>query len=187
MTFEQKMALEVQVGDRVRLVGSDWADYEGKTVGDIVTVSSITSYGAIFADPVGTVGVGGLLYENPDGFAAELVTDDADVAVTYQGATVGDVLRSVLAGNSEEAIQARAEALEAYSVPDEHTPVSPQHYKFPGGEEVISISQWLTSNTGQALQYIARSSRIDGKNKGNAVEDIQKAIKFLTFELERLK
>lgn len=70
---------------------------------------------------------------------------------------------------------------------DEHTPVSPQHYKFPGGEEVISISQWLTSNTGQALQYIARSSRIDGKNKGNAVEDIQKAIKFLTFELERLK
>ena len=65
--------------------------------------------------------------------------------------------------------------------------VDPDHYKFPGGAEVIHISQWLTANAGQALQYIARSSRIDGKNKGNAVEDIQKAIKFLTFELERLK
>lgn len=64
--------------------------------------------------------------------------------------------------------------------------VSPAHYQFPGGAEVNDISQWLTSNAAQALQYIARSSRIDGKNKGDAREDISKAIKFLNFELNRL-
>lgn len=65
--------------------------------------------------------------------------------------------------------------------------VDPNHYKFPGGAEVISISQWLTANAAQAVQYICRSSRIDGKNKGDALEDIEKAIRFLTFEKERLR
>lgn len=142
---------EIKVGDRVRLTGPGWADYQADAVGSIVTVSEVTSYGLIYAEPVGSVGSNHRLYTSESDnevFAVELITDDAE---------------------------------------DEHTPVSPQHYSFPGGGEVISISQWLTSNTGQALQYIARSSRIDGKNKGNAVEDIQKAIKFLTFELERLK
>lgn len=69
---------------------------------------------------------------------------------------------------------------------EEKNPVSPNHYQFPGGAEVIHISQWLTANAAQALQYIARSSRIDGKNKGDAKEDIAKAIKFLEFELDRL-
>ena len=147
---------EIKVGDRVRLTGPDWAGYYDNAVGSIVTVSKVSVDGMIWAREVGSLGENGILYDGRNGFRAELVTDDADVAVTRDE-------------------------------PEEHTPVSPQHYKFPGGEEVISISQWLTSNTGQALQYIARSSRIDGKNKGNAVEDIQKAIKFLTFELERLK
>ena len=65
--------------------------------------------------------------------------------------------------------------------------VDPDHYKFPGGAEVIHISQWLTANAAQALQYVARSSRIDGKNKGDASEDIRKAITFLEFELKRLE
>lgn len=65
--------------------------------------------------------------------------------------------------------------------------VDPDHYKFPGGAEVISISQWLTANAAQAVQYICRSSCNDGKNKGDALEDIDKAIRFLTFEKERLK
>lgn len=67
------------------------------------------------------------------------------------------------------------------------TPVDPDHYKFPGGAEVIHISQWLTANAAQALQYVARSSRIDGRNKGDASEDIRKAITFLEFELKRLE
>ena len=65
-------------------------------------------------------------------------------------------------------------------------PTSPSHYAFPGGAEVIDISQWLTSNAAQALQYIARSSRIDGKNKGDTVEDLRKAKVFIDFELKRL-
>lgn len=65
-------------------------------------------------------------------------------------------------------------------------PTSPAHYAFPGGAEVIDISQWLTSNAAQALQYIARSSRIDGKNKGDTVEDLLKAKVFIDFELKRL-
>lgn len=69
---------------------------------------------------------------------------------------------------------------------DDLKAVDPDHYKFPGGAEVIDISQWITANCAQALQYIARSSRIDGKNKGNAAEDLQKAIRFLNFELARL-
>lgn len=63
----------------------------------------------------------------------------------------------------------------------------PDHYKFPGGAEVREISRWLTANSAQALQYVARSSRIDGRNKGNAVEDLTKAIRFLEFEIDRLE
>ena len=65
--------------------------------------------------------------------------------------------------------------------------VNPSHYQFPNGAEVRFISEWLTANAAQAFQYIARSSRIDGQNKGDAVEDIRKAIKFLEFEIERLE
>lgn len=68
----------------------------------------------------------------------------------------------------------------------EADPTSPDHYKFGTGAEVIDISQWLTSNAAQALQYIARSSRIDGKNKGDTVEDLRKAQVFINFELKRL-
>lgn len=64
--------------------------------------------------------------------------------------------------------------------------VRPNHYKFPGDVEVIDISQWLTSNAAQAFQYIARSSRIDGNNKGNPVEDLQKAKVFIDKEIERI-
>lgn len=64
--------------------------------------------------------------------------------------------------------------------------ISPDHYRFPNGAAVKDISGWLTANSAQALQYIARSSRIDGVNKGDTVEDLKKAIKFLEFELERL-
>ncbi len=65
--------------------------------------------------------------------------------------------------------------------------VSPQHYQFPGGVQVSQISGHLTSFGGQALQYIARSTRLDGQNKGDAIEDLRKAIKFAEMEIERLE
>ena len=78
------MAIKVQVGDRVRLVGTGWAeDYDGYGAGDIVEVVKIDEYGDIWANDVGTVGTNGTLYtDNRDGpyegmFAVELVTDNA--------------------------------------------------------------------------------------------------------------
>lgn len=59
------------------------------------------------------------------------------------------------------------------------------YYKF-GDVQVIAISRHLTSNSGQALQYIARSSRLDGNNKGDTVGDLRKAIDFLGDEIARL-
>lgn len=79
------MAIEVQVGDRVRLVGTGWkGDYDEYGVGDIVEVVEIDEYGDIWANDVGTVGKNGTLYtDNWDGpykgvFAVELVTDKAN-------------------------------------------------------------------------------------------------------------
>lgn len=69
---------------------------------------------------------------------------------------------------------------------------SPKHYKFPGGAEVNDISAHLTSNGGQALQYVARSTRLDPENnKGDSVDDsitdLKKAKVFIDFEIERLR
>lgn len=60
------------------------------------------------------------------------------------------------------------------------------YYKF-GDVQVLDISRHLTSNSGQALQYIARSSRLDGNNKGDTVGDMRKAIDFLRDELKRVE
>ena len=59
------------------------------------------------------------------------------------------------------------------------------YYKFDN-VQVIDISRHLTSNAGQALQYIARSSRLDGNNKGDTEADLRKAIDFLHDEIGRL-
>jgi hypothetical protein len=65
--------------------------------------------------------------------------------------------------------------------------IDPGHYKgFSNGAQVIDISENLTSNAGQAVQYIARSCRLDGANKGDQIEDLTKAAWFIARELERL-
>lgn len=65
--------------------------------------------------------------------------------------------------------------------------INPNHYQgFSNGAEVIDISENLTSNAGQALQYIARSCRLDGQIKDDPVQDISKAIWFLDRELARI-
>lgn len=70
--------------------------------------------------------------------------------------------------------------------------INPDHYKgFSNGAEVIDISENLTSNGGQAVQYVARSTRLDGENKNNLIEirieDLGKAIWFCEREVSRLK
>lgn len=68
----------------------------------------------------------------------------------------------------------------------EENAVSPNVYKFPNAE-VRDISAHLTSFGGQAVQYVARATRLDGLVKGNPVQDIEKAIQVLQWELERLQ
>lgn len=61
---------------------------------------------------------------------------------------------------------------------------APRYYQF-GDVEVLDISQHLTGNAAQALQYIARSSRLDGNTKGEDIKDLRKARDFLDNEILR--
>ncbi|WP_124712958.1 hypothetical protein [Mycolicibacterium nivoides] len=72
--------------------------------------------------------------------------------------------------------------------------INPSHYKdgWSDGAELISITENLTSSGGQAVQYIARSTRLDtSKNKGKNtlewIEDLEKAKWFLDREIKRLR
>lgn len=60
------------------------------------------------------------------------------------------------------------------------------YYHFPGGVQVLDISRHLTSNAGQVVQYVARSSRLDGLNKGDVLGDLKKAKDLLEDEIARL-
>lgn len=65
---------------------------------------------------------------------------------------------------------------------------TPNHYLFPNGRQPIEISRYLSSNGGQALQYIARATRTDKENvkHEDARSDLRKAIHFLIDEYERV-
>lgn len=63
----------------------------------------------------------------------------------------------------------------------------PPHYKFSNGAEVIDITENLTYNGGNAVKYLARSTRQDGQNKGNVLEDLRKAEFYVRREIERIK
>lgn len=65
--------------------------------------------------------------------------------------------------------------------------VPPDYYRFPSGVQVIDISEWLTGNGAQVVQYVARATRVDGVVKGNPVEDLRKAAVLLGREIERLE
>ncbi|WP_305781447.1 hypothetical protein [Nocardia nova] len=70
----------------------------------------------------------------------------------------------------------------------DHDPVNgPRYYLFPGGVQLKSITTHLTGNGAQAVQYITRSTRLDGNNKGELVEDLRKAAYFVQQEIERLE
>ncbi|SHT25398.1 MULTISPECIES: hypothetical protein [Mycobacteroides] len=67
---------------------------------------------------------------------------------------------------------------------------SPKYYQF-GDVQLIAISGKLTGCGAQAVQYVARSTRMDGNNKGKTVaaqiEDLEKAKVFIGFEIDRLR
>ena len=63
----------------------------------------------------------------------------------------------------------------------------PDHYTgFSNGAEVIDITENLTFNCGNAVKYLARAGRTDGRNKGLVEEDLYKAQWYIDREIERL-
>lgn len=64
---------------------------------------------------------------------------------------------------------------------------APSYYVMPDGTQVISLTRWLNSNGGQAVQYIARSTRSDEVFKGSRVEDLRKSVVFIQNEIARLE
>lgn len=66
--------------------------------------------------------------------------------------------------------------------------VNPQNYQgFSNGAQPVDIAEHLSGNGAQALKYIARSTRIDGGNKGEVLQDLQKAKYFIEREIKRLE
>lgn len=57
----------------------------------------------------------------------------------------------------------------------------PPHYtQHPSGIECIQITQWMNFCLGNAVKYIWRAGL-----KGDALEDLQKARRYLDIEIER--
>lgn len=69
--------------------------------------------------------------------------------------------------------------------------INPKHYQFSNGTQLIDITENLNGNGAQAVQYITRATRLDGRNKADTVdglvEDLKKARWFVDREIGRLK
>ena len=82
--------------------------------------------------------------------------------------------------------------------------IDPQHYRFPlppsvaeaGAVQPVDITEHLTANAAKAVEYIARSSRVDGVLKAGTVgheatyadiiQDLSKAKWFIEREMVRV-
>lgn len=66
--------------------------------------------------------------------------------------------------------------------------VSPNYYKgFTNGAQPIDITEHLTGNAAQAVQYLTRACRTDGVIKEDPIGDVEKCLYFVERELSRLK
>ncbi len=62
-------------------------------------------------------------------------------------------------------------------------PVSPDHYQFGNGAQVIDITEHLTFNRGNVVKYVARAGKKDASKE---IEDLRKARFYLNREISRL-
>jgi hypothetical protein len=62
----------------------------------------------------------------------------------------------------------------------------PPHYKdgWSNGAEIIDITEHLNFNRGNCVKYVARAGK---KSESTEVEDLRKALWYLTRELDRLE
>lgn len=75
-----------------------------------------------------------------------------------------------------------SEMREAGAVPDPGN--QPSHYKLPNGLEVIDITETLNFNRGNAVKYLCRAGR---KKSAPEIEDLEKALWYVTREIQRIK
>lgn len=148
---------EVKVGQKYRRAG-DWRVAERNSIVEVASVEA-TEYGVRVAILGGpSCEVGSYFFPTDHDF------HKSNRYVGY-----------VLVEDSEEAPET------------ENNQLSPNVYQFPNGVEVKDISAHLTSFGGQAVQYIARATRLDGVVKGLPIQDLYKAIELLKWEAERME
>lgn len=163
------MTLELKVGDWVRLTGLDWEDYtEGITTGSVVEVTEVV-LGVAYAGPAGSLYFSDTPGHQISGFEWELA--DPIPRAMQQIATLAEQLG--IAQDSQGQFQRAVEQF-AYTA----DPVDPDHYKF-GNAEVIEIVRHLGFLEGNVVKYVARAER-----KGNRLEDLKKARKYLDWAIE---
>lgn len=63
-------------------------------------------------------------------------------------------------------------------------PISPDHYQFANGVEVIDLTEQLNFNLGNVVKYACRAGRKDPDKK---LEDLWKSRWYLNREIERLE
>lgn len=149
---------EVKVGQKYRRTG----DWRSAVRGSIVEVEAVEDdgYGSTCVSLVAGPRVEAVPYFFP-----------SQEAFLASGRLIGYVLVEEPEGDVQE----------------ENNQLSPNVYQFPNGVEVKDISAHLTSFGGQAVQYIARATRLDGVVKGLPVQDLYKAIELLKWEAERME
>ena len=69
-------------------------------------------------------------------------------------------------------------------MPDNDPVNSPAHYTHYRGMEIIDLTSQMNFCRGNAVKYIARAGL---KSQNTEIEDLEKAIKYLKMEINRLK
>lgn len=115
------------------------------------------------------------------------VTDEGMVNLGFtvyaEGTVLHDALNDIPVKTCRVVFDGRAkEGWVVYSGEIEHADqpdaITPDHYKF-GNVQVIDIIKYLPFNEGNVIKYVARADR-----KGNKLEDLRKAQKYLNLAIE---
>lgn len=150
---------------KLRLTGENWGYHRGSIV------NAEPSW-----DKVYTIVEPGHRYDDFN----VLTEGDENYGGGWDGELVADITTFEVPDKPDEAPVGVASQVE----PDA---IDPDHYQFPGNVQVIDISEHLSGNGAQVVQYVARATRQDGKIKGDPLEDLRKAAWFLNREIQRLE
>lgn len=161
---------KIEVGDWVRLTGDGWAE-EYPNAPEYVQINRLTPGKQFYitSPEVGDVGDADGLYskETNSEFAVEWVP----------ASEVPDEIRFKANSYAHESV-AKAREEDTFQLIS-HNPVSPDHYSYPGGVQVIDLTRHMDFLLGNVVKYVARAGR-----KGNRLEDLKKAETYLRWAIE---